>query len=142
MEIKQRLFAHCTALSLQGRLGGVGGNDLHEIIGRRLGIDTAAHWRPTAANFFKRVKKDRALEIAAGVLGDEWARNHKDEKKAVLAETLEANFGGQRTPGVTPEQAAVAVRWLPEGMAYPIGHNAAIPEADDLPEAFRVPAAG
>ena len=143
MADKQRLFAYCTALTLRGRLGG---DDLHEAISCRLGIDTAAHWRPTADNFFKRVTKPRALEIAADVLGAQWAQNHAGEKKAVLADTLETNFAGNRSPGVTPEQAAVASRWLPDGMAYPVNHDD-LPVAEvaaietDLPEAFDLPAA-
>ncbi|MCW9035402.1 MAG: ParB N-terminal domain-containing protein [Alphaproteobacteria bacterium] len=145
MEDKQRLFAHCTALTMQGRLGGVGGNDLHEVIGRRLNIDTAAHWRPNAENFFKRVTKARALEIAAVVLGEKWAKNHSGEKKDVLADTLEANFNGNRTPGVTPEQAAIAARWLPEGMAYLVNHDQPLAEVptveNELPDAFCLPAA-
>ena len=56
MADKQRLFAYCTALTLRGRLAD---DDLHEAIGCRLGIDTAAHWRPTANNFFKRVTRLR-----------------------------------------------------------------------------------
>ena len=94
MADKQRLFAYCTALTLRGRLGRTDDDDLHEVIGCRLGIDMAAHWRPTANNFFKRVTKPRALEIAADVLGEQWAKNHAGEKKAVLADTLEANFAG------------------------------------------------
>ena len=74
-------------------------------------------------------------------MGEEWARNHSGEKKTVLADALEANFNGKRTPGVTPEQAAVAARWLPEGMAYPVNHDQpvfeeTIPETDELPAAF------
>ena len=57
MADKQRLFAYCTALTLRGRLGRTGDDDLHEAIGCRLGIDTAAHWRPTANNFFNRVTR-------------------------------------------------------------------------------------
>ena len=143
MTDKQRLFAYCTALTLRGRLGRTGDDDLHEAIGCRLGIDTATHWRPTANNFFKRVTKPRALEIAADVLGETWAKNHAGEKKAVLADTLEANFAGNRTPGVTAEQAAAAARWLPDGMAYPANHEVdAVPTIEtDLPEAFDLPAA-
>ncbi|MFQ5534356.1 MAG: ParB/RepB/Spo0J family partition protein [Sphingomonadales bacterium] len=145
MRDKQRLFAYCAALTMQGRLGGIDDNDLHEIIGRRLNIDTAAHWRPTAENFFKRISKPRALEIAAEVLGEKWAKTHAGEKKGVLAETLEANFAGNRSPGVTPEQAAVAARWLPEGMAYPVSRDQPLAEApaiaNELPEAFDLPAA-
>ncbi len=148
IEVKQHLFAYCTARSLQGQLGGSG--DLHEIIGHRLNIDIATHWRPTAETFFKRIRKDKALEIAAEVLGEQWAKNHKDEKKAVLAETLEANFNGNRSPGVTPEQGAVAARWLPEGMAYPVSHDEPVGEfpcpqsnelKPELPDAFCLPAA-
>ena len=140
MADKQRLFAYCTALTLRGRLAD---DDLHEAIGCRLGIDMAAHWRPTANNFFKRVTKPRALEIAADVLGAQWTKNHAGEKKAVLADTLEANFAGNRTPGVTAEQAAAAARWLPDGMAYPVNHDVAEVAAieTDLPEAFDLPAA-
>ena len=140
MADKQRLFAYCTALTLRGRLAD---DDLHEAIGCRLGIDMAAHWRPTANNFFKRVTKPRALEIAADVLGENWAKNHAGEKKAVLADTLEANFAGNRTPGVTAEQAATAARWLPDSMAYPVNHDVAEVAAieTELPEAFDLPAA-
>ena len=139
MEDKQRLFACCTALTMQGRLEGT--DDLHEAIGCRLKIDTAAHWRPNGDNYFKRITRARALEIAAEVLGEEWARNHSGEKKTVLADALEANFNGKRTPGVTPEQAAVAARWLPDGMAYPVNHDQpvfekTIPETDELPIIF------
>ena len=143
MADKQRLFAYCTALTLRGRLGRTDDDDLHEVIGCRLGIDTAAHWRPTAKNFFKRVTKPRALEIAADVLGAQWAKNHAGEKKAVLADTLEANFAGNRTQGVTAEQAATAARWLPDGMAYQVNHDVAEVAAieTDLPEAFDLPAA-
>lgn len=122
VEDKQRLFARCTALVLQGGLAA--GDDLHEAIGRRLGVDMAAHWRPDAETFFTRITKPCALEIAAGVLGEAWARSHKNDRKAVLAEALEANFGGNPTPGVTPERAAAATRWLPDGMAYAVNPDA------------------
>ncbi len=79
------------------------------------------------------------------MLDEKWAKNHAGEKKGVLAETLEANFAGNRSPGVTPEQAAIAVRWLPEGMAYPVNHDQPLAEvpaiANELPEAFDLPAA-
>ena len=77
------------------------------------------------------------------VLGGQWAKNHAGEKKAVLADTLEANFVGNRTPGVTAEQAATAARWLPDGMAYPVNHEVAeVPVIEnELPAAFDLPAA-
>ena len=61
----------------------------------------------------------------------------------MLTDTLEANFAGNRSPGVTPEQAAAAARWLPDGMAYPVNHDVAevTTVETDLPEAFDLPAA-
>jgi len=146
MEDKQRLFAHCTALTLKGALG-AGKPDLFAAIGSRLGIDVAAHWRPTGDNFWKRVKKDYALDVASDVVGEAWAKIHKGDKKAVLAETLETIFSGQRTASVTAQQASVAAKWLPDGMAFAVDDGPAevspppIDDGDDLPEAFRVPAA-
>ena len=63
----------------------------------------------------------------------------------MLADTLEANFAGNRTPGVTAEQAATAARWLPEGIAYPVNHDQPLAEVstieNELPAAFDLPAA-
>ncbi len=115
-EDRQRLFAHCVAQGLKGSLGG--GNALHDAIGQRLDIDVAAHWRPTADNFFRRVNKAHALDMASGVIGEDWVRSHRAEKKGVLADLLGDIFAGERRPGVTAEQAAQASRWLPAGMAF------------------------
>ena len=64
----------------------------------------------------------------------------------ILAMSPEPNFAGNRTPGVTAEQAAAASRWLPDGMAYPVNHDdppavevSAIEH--ELPGAFDLPAA-
>ncbi len=109
MADKQRLFAYCISQTLKGSLSD-DGNALHKAIGRRLGVDVAKHWRPTAAYFFKWVKKDCALDVASDILGETWARTHQGEKKGVLADILESVFRGEKRPGITNEQAAAASR--------------------------------
>ena len=60
---KQRLFAYCTALTLRGRLAD---DDLHEAIGCRLGIDTAAHWRSNGSGrIFRRPSRASACSSRA-----------------------------------------------------------------------------
>jgi len=135
---KQDLFAYCTASMLNGGLVNEKAA-LHDQVGARLNVNLADHWRPTCENFFKRIKKDKILEIGADVLGDKWALTQKGEKKGDLAESMGVIFSGQRVKGVSAEQAGAASKWVPEGMAY-FGEGDVILDDDednDLPEAFR-----
>lgn len=115
--LKQQLFAYCVACTLQGGLTSLH-KPLFEGVGTRLGVDMAVQWRPKAAQFWKRVSKAKALEIASDVLGENWATIHKDDKKAALGEQLEMIFAGHRPPGISAEVADAASRWVPEGMGF------------------------
>ena len=67
-----------------------------ESAGRRLAIPFADFWRPTAANYWGRVKKAHGLAIGREILGDRWARDHADDKKPALAAALETAFDPAR----------------------------------------------
>jgi ParB family chromosome partitioning protein len=95
-----------------------------ECAGARLAIPVADYWRPTAANYWGRVKKAHSLGVGSEILGDRWARDHADDKKPVLAAALENAFD----PAVSAnciglDQAArdSAAAWLPPGMTYADG---------------------
>ena len=106
---KQALFAWCVAQTLQAQLAFEDKADpVVEQVGVRLGIDFATHWRPTADNYWGRVKKSHALEVGAAVLGAHWQRNHAKDKKPELAKALEAAFAGDgmTTLGLDPETSA------------------------------------
>ena len=131
-EEKQALFAWCVAHCLEAQLAFEDRADpVIEQVGARLGIDFAAHWRPTADNYWSRVKKDHAIEIGGKVLGPRWRRDHAKLKKPVIAKSLEAAFSGEKStrPMLDADALAKAAKWLPPGMAY--GANA----VDDEPEA-------
>jgi ParB family chromosome partitioning protein len=118
---KQALFAWCVAQTLQAQLAFEDKADpVIEQVGERLGIDFAAHWRPTADNYWGRVKKSHALEVGGAVLGARWQRDHAKDKKPELAKALEAAFAGDGTTtlGLDPETSARAGAWVPPGMAY------------------------
>jgi ParB family transcriptional regulator, chromosome partitioning protein len=121
-EPKQRLFAWCIASCLKPQLAIEDRADpVIECAGRRLAIPFADLWRPTAANYWGRVKKAHGLAIGKEILGDRWARDHADDKKPILAAALEKAFDpAPNTASISLDRAARdgAAAWLPPGMGY------------------------
>jgi ParB family chromosome partitioning protein len=119
---KQDLFAWCVAACLKPQLAIEDRADpVLEAAGRRLAILFADFCRPTAANYWGRVKKAHGLGIGQEILGPRWARDHADDKKPVLADALETAFDPAKSEacislGQAPRDNAAI--WLPPGMAY------------------------
>ncbi|MGA8380122.1 MAG: hypothetical protein WB710_03215, partial [Stellaceae bacterium] len=136
-EVKQRLFARCIALCLKPQLAIEDGADpISEAAGWRLAIPFADFWRPTAANYWGRVKKAHGLAIGREILGDRWARDHAGDKTPELAAALETAFDPAKSTSCLGLDRAVrdaAAAWLPPGMAYAdatLNNAAADPECD------------
>ncbi|HKM74423.1 MAG TPA: ParB N-terminal domain-containing protein [Stellaceae bacterium] len=137
IEAKQRLFAWCIASCLKPQVAIEDRADpVIECAGRRLAIPFAEYWRPTAANYWGRVKKAHGLAVGREILGDRWARDHADDKKPALATALETAFDpAKSTACIGLDQAAreTAAAWLAPGMAYADGAanaDSAEPELD------------
>jgi ParB family chromosome partitioning protein len=122
IEEKQRLFAWCIAACLKPQLAIEDRADpVIEAAGRRLAMPIAEYWRPTAANYWSRAKKAHSLAVAEEILGERWARDHRDDKKPVLAAALETAFNIQTNAsciGLGSAERERAADWLPPGMAY------------------------
>jgi len=135
-EAKQRLFAWCIAATLNGQLAIEDRpNPVVEHATRRLAVPFADYWRPTAANYWGRVKKAHGLEVARALLGSRWARDHADDKKPILSAALEVAFDpAANSACIGLDQAALdsATAWLPPGFDYVegIGSDEAEPAAD------------
>ena len=119
---KQRLFAWCVAACLKPQLAIEDRADavVESAVGR-LAIPFADFWRPTAANYWGRVKKAHGLAIAKAILGPRWERDHADAKKPILAAALEKAFDpADNTAAIGLDRAARdgAAAWLPPGIAY------------------------
>ena len=115
---KQQLFASCVARTLKGQLAfEPGARPEAEATVARLDIDFARLYRPDAALLFGRLRKDRLLAIARATLGEAWAAAHRNDRKAALAEAMEAAFAaGAAVPaGVSPSARAAALAWVPPG---------------------------
>ena len=120
-EEKQALFCFATAFCLNQQLSvDHHANPVIEEAGRRLDVDVTSCWRPTAANYFKRVTKDVMMAAARETISDAWAEEHKGQKKGQLAEAMEAAFSedGRSRAGLRKESAERTVRWLPDGMSF------------------------
>jgi ParB family chromosome partitioning protein len=126
-EAKQNLFAWCIAATLNTQLAVEDRADpAIESAIRRLAIPFAEFWRPTAANYWGRVKQAHGLAVAESILGPRWARDHADDKKAILAAALEKAFDpASSAASIGFDQASrdAAAAWLPPGIAA--GNDAA-----------------
>ena len=143
-EAKQRLFARCIALCLKPQLAIEDGADpVIEAAGRRLAIPFADYWRPTAANYWGRVKKAHGLAIGREILGERWARDHAGDKKPELAAALETAFDpAKNTACIGLDRAAreAAAAWLPPGMAYADAVGTTLPRIRNATKPHRWPA--
>jgi ParB family transcriptional regulator, chromosome partitioning protein len=137
-EAKQRLFARCIALCVKPQLAIEDGADpVSEAAGSRLAISFADYWRPTAANYWGRVKKAHGLAIGREILRERWARDHAGDKKPELAAALETAFDSAKSAACTGLDRAArdaAACWLPPGMCYAdtaVNNASADPECDE-----------
>lgn len=140
---KQALFAWCVAACLEPQLAFEDkANPVIEQIGARLNIDVAAHWRPTAENYWGRVKKDHALEVGGAILGQQWRREFAKAKKTELAKVLERVFdpGQSDSLSLSDEVRAEAAGWVPPGFAF--GPATTTPDRSDTDANEAAPADG
>ena len=89
---------------------------LHDGLAAIMGVDVAAMWRPTAANFFDRISKSTMVTILNDVGGPAVAQRHATLKKPEMAAASEKLFAGRTI--VEPEVKAAALEWLPEPMRF------------------------
>jgi len=91
-------------------------NPFHDHLGRVLDIQVAEWWRPTAENFFGRVKKDIMLDALEDIGGPVLRGRYKDAKKTELASACGALCNGQGI--VEAEIREKAIAWLPDVMRF------------------------
>lgn len=120
-EEKQALFAWSVAQCLEPAFDAEERPDsVIERIGARLDIDAAAHWRPTADNYWGRVKMDHGLEVGGEILGSRWRRDFSKAKKATLAKALErvCDPTSQDHQALPEDVRRKAANWTPPGFAF------------------------
>ena len=104
------------ARTLEPKLADETGAAFHNHLGRSLGIDVAAWWRPTAANFFNRVCKGVVLDALTAIGGPDLKNRYAAAKKGDLAAAVEKLCAGNAI--VEAEIRTVAVAWVLEVMTF------------------------
>jgi len=134
-EARAAWLGHVVGRSLEASLNMPGERriDFHDHLATLVGIDMAAWWRPTAANYFDRVPKAVILDALAAVGGPDLSSRFASVKKGDLAMSAERVFAGTYITEVEVRERALG--WVPEVMRF-AGAAAASVEADDaqIPE--------
>ena len=119
------------ARTLEPKLADETGAAFHNHLGRSLGIDVAAWWRPTAANFFNRVRKTVVLEALTAIGGNDLKNRYASAKKGDLAAAAEKLCAGSAI--VEAEIRTGALAWVPEVMTFGTADQPETETADDEP---------
>src|SRR3546814_9776828 len=85
-------------------------------LGRKLEIDVAAWWRPTAKNYFKRLTKSSIIDLFQKIGGSELSQRYGASKKDLLASSAEQLFAGNIILEADVKEKALA--WLPDAMRF------------------------
>ena len=147
---KQSLFAACVARTVKGQLAfEPSARPELEATVARLDIDFAGCYRPDAELFWSRLNKAKILEIAARILGPDWAAARAKSKKTLIVSSTARAFGPDdaQAAHVPAAARASALEWTPPGFkafdageAAPDTDSAEAPATDD--ESDAEPAAG
>ncbi|WP_340266633.1 ParB/RepB/Spo0J family partition protein [Sphingobium mellinum] len=134
-EARATWLGHVVGRTLEASLNMAGERriDFHDHLATLIGIDMAAWWRPTAANYFDRVSKAVILDALAAVGGPDLSSRFASVKKGDLAMSAERVFAGTYITQVEVRERALA--WVPEVMRF-AGVATVEVEADDeqIPE--------
>ena len=118
-EARGAWVAYSIARTLEPTLNvaeGYRSNGFHDHLGRLLDIQVENWWRPTAENFFGRVKKTVMLDALEEIGGPILRGRYKDAKKGDLAGTCASLCNGQGI--VEAEIRDKATAWLPDAMRF------------------------
>jgi ParB family chromosome partitioning protein len=95
---------------------GLTGSSFLSHLGKKLGIDVATWWRPTARNFFDRITKPAILKLFEAIGGTELKSRYAASRKFDLAASAEKLFSGQVIVEADIKERALA--WLPAAMRF------------------------
>lgn len=109
-------YIMATTLTAIGSYGMSPDYSLQAHIAGLLQVDFAAMWRPTAANYFDRVKKDVILDALEDIGGETLRLRHAGAKKRELAASAEAIFSGRAI--LDPDMKEKALTWIPAEMSF------------------------
>lgn len=94
-----------------------------DAIGQQLDIDVAGWWRPTAENYFGRIKKAKILDILFEIGGQALRDRYSSCKHGELADAAEKVCAGTAIMESAVREKAIA--WVPDAMRFDLGSGCA-----------------
>ena len=146
-EQKEAILAYCVARLPHHQLSfETGRSDALEAAVEWLDTEPNVAFRPTAATFWNRLRKNRILDIATEIIGEPWARSHSSDRKSDLAMRMEQVFADPSSDPDVPAQAYERIQaWSMPGFAAfapdPVAPHAPADDSTD-PSADTDPGAG
>lgn len=128
-EARAAWLGYAIARTLHAIPAGGSGSAMLDHLGRKLKIDVAAWWRPTARRYFDRVSKPTILAHFEEVGGVELRSRYGASKKHDLALSAEKLFGGQIIVEAAVKEKALA--WVPEAMRFDDDGDCAAGDAEN-----------
>lgn len=125
LDDRMKLLAFCVGQTLRPRLYAsqkTGKPCAYESALGMSGVDVAAHWRPTAENYLKRITTEQLLGLGQEMFGGKWAMEQAKSKKGDLVKKLDQAFANpdKHEKSQSYEEADKLRKWLPAGMAFPV----------------------
>lgn len=111
---KQALNTYCVAVLLSCHLND-DAKSMPAAALSSLAPEYAANWRPTADNYFSRLKIANLLEHGQDWFGKQWAEDNKNLSKKALVGLLDQFFNAPADKGLSKKLATIRETWLPDG---------------------------
>ena len=119
---KQALLTFCVAACFETGLMRED-ESLNELIIETMAPDYSAHFRPTDAEYFKRLKRDALVELGEALFGAEF-EERKKWKKGQLVTFFHEFFNTPLPTDLDDETRAkyelIRANWLPDGFLNPV----------------------
>jgi len=109
---KKQLMAYCVAVAL--RIGRVSTTDATAASDATsaLAIPFYSYWRPTAENYFSRLRITQLKKHGEDWFGDAWLATHASSKKSDLVDALHQLFHGD-SAHLNEDQRRIRAEWMP-----------------------------
>jgi len=112
---KKHLMAYCVAVALRiGRVSTIEATAASDTTSA-LAIPFYSYWRPTAENYFSRMRIEQLKEHGKDWFGDAWLVTHASSKKSDLVDALHQLFHGD-SAHLNEEQLRIRTERMPQSV--------------------------
>lgn len=110
---KHALVAYAAALQLETGTSIPSKSEAAFALETRLDADISKWWRPTIANYFKRISKGALLDVGKRIAGKTFTKEHSEHTKKQILEYFETLFESAPEGNLSDTEKQTRLSWLP-----------------------------